>query len=119
MHGKFGGDAAEEVGAGLIGKVRNSRIGKGLLDHARGRGLAVGARDNHRGHVLCQMAQHVGAELQGHPAREVRAPPAQQPDGKPAEFAGENREQYANLHIICYTIKQEKLQLRPSIRYKL
>ena len=91
MHGKLGGDAAEKVGAGLIGKVRDSRISKGLLDHASGGGLAVGARDNDRRHVLCQMFQHVGAQLQSHTAREISAAPAQEPEREPAEFAGENR----------------------------
>ena len=64
MHGKLRGDAAEEIRAGLVGKVRNSSVGQHLLDHPGGGGLSVGARDEDRRHVLCQHAQHAGAELQ-------------------------------------------------------
>ena len=98
MRGKLGGDAAEEIRAGLVGKVRDSSVGQHLLDHAGGGGLTVGARDENRRHVLCQHAQHVGAELQGHPAREVGAAPSQQPERPAAEFAGENGKHYTYHH---------------------
>ena len=90
VHGKLRGDAAEEIRAGLVGKVRDSSVGQHLLDHSRGGGLSVGARDDHRRHVLCQHAQHVRTELQGHAAREVCPASAQQPNQPAGEFAGEN-----------------------------
>ena len=63
VHGELGGHAAEQVCAGLVGKVRNSSVSPRLLDHTRGRGLAVGARDDHGRHVLCQLAQQIRTEL--------------------------------------------------------
>ena len=88
VHGKLRCDAAEKIGAGLVGKERNSRIGQGLFNHAGGGGLAVGARDENRRHVLCQRAQQVGTQLQCNAAGKVRAAPAQEPNGEPGQFAG-------------------------------
>ena len=88
VHGKLRCDAAEKIGAGLVGKERNSRIGQGLFNHAGGGGLTVGARDEDRRHVLCQRAQQMGTQLQCNAAGKIRAAPAQEPNGEPGQFAG-------------------------------
>ena len=99
MDCKLGGDAAEQICAGLVGKIRDSGFDPRLLDHTRGRGLAVGTRDDHRRHVLCQHAEQIGAELQGDAPRKVGPAPSQQADHPAAELAGENGYRNSNIHV--------------------
>ena len=98
VHGELGGHAAEQVCAGLVGKVRDSSVGPRLLDHTGGRGLAVGARDDHGRHVLCQLAQQIGTELQRDAPGEIRAAAAQQTDRDAGQLAGKHRKKYLQFH---------------------
>ena len=98
VHGELGGHAAEQVCAGLVGKVRNSSVSPRLLDHTRGRGLAVGARDEHGRHVLCQLAQQIRTELKRDAPRKVRAAAAEQTDRDAGQLAGKHRKKYLQFH---------------------
>ena len=60
---EIGGDAVQEVGAGLIPQAVMSCGGQRVLDHVAGRGLAVGPGDNNDLHAM----RNRGENLRGEP----------------------------------------------------
>ena len=87
VHHKFRGDAADEVGAGAVGKIAFPLLQKGLLHHAGAGGLAVGAGDGHGLDPRRDDGQQLRAQLQGDAAGHGGAAPVQQPGQQPQQLA--------------------------------
>ena len=106
--GKLRRDPAHQIGAALIGQIRNSGIDVDLFDHSGGRCFAVGSGYDYSRNILGEVIEKLGVDEHCDSARKIGSASPQKSQGGSCKFGCGYRQKNSYLvHMLCV----EKLSL--------